>query len=100
MNPAVRKAARRAAAKGRRWGDEGVGEAWRAEEEVGRRKVWRPERVVVKGCGSGGGGSSAGMFVSSETAVGGAGEPAELKLTLRSGAAAAPSMRGISRLLR
>lgn len=54
--PAAVKAARRAVAKGWRGGDEGVGRAWREEESVGARWVWRPERVVTNACGCGGGG--------------------------------------------
>ena len=64
-NPAVVKAARRAVAKGWRWGGDGVGEACREEEWVGARKVCRPERVVVRGRVGGGGGSVGSVLVES-----------------------------------
>lgn len=65
---------RRAVAKGKRSGDEeGVVEAYREEERVGSRSVWRPERVVSRGCGCEGG-SVGNAIVDSRTAIGGSGE--------------------------
>lgn len=82
--PAAVKAARRAVAKGRRCGEEGVGEAWREEVDVGGRSVCRPERVVRRGWGGGG-----------LEAVGGSGER-----VAGGGSQAARSMVGMSRLWR
>lgn len=101
-NPAVVKAARRARAKGWRWGVEGAGEAWREEEWVGSRRVCRPERVVVRGCGGGGGGSVGGAFLGSVGMVvegGGGGEPAESRLSVWE-TEAALSMLWMSKLFR
>ena len=96
-NPAVVKAARRAVAKGWRCGGEGegAGEARREEERVGARRVCRPERVVVRGCGGGGCGSVMGSVM----VMGGGGEPVESRLCVGE-TEAAPSMLWISKLFK
>lgn len=96
--PAAVKAARRAVAKGWSGGDAGVGRAWREEESVGARWVWRPERVVTNACGSGGGDGGGAASVGSD------GEAAESGLrgfhVTTGGTEAAASMPGMSRFWR
>ena len=67
---------------------------------MGARRVWRPVRVVVRGCGDDGGGSVGGGVVAGSEIADGDAESGLTGLDRMGGAEAALSMLWTSKLLR